>query len=115
MFIYQTTRPENLSISLANGTPYLTVTFSLNMILTAMIVVRLIVHRRNARRAISIADSAGGLYTTIITIIIESYGISAISSLLYIGAWAANSFIQYVFLQILVQAEVCAVFDVFRP
>jgi len=105
MFIYQTTRPENLSISLAKGTPYLSITFALNMILTLMIVTRLVLQRRNIQNALGSKDSAGGFYKTVITIIIESYSISAISFLLYAGTWAANSFIQYVFLQILAQAE----------
>ena len=55
--------------------PYLSVSVSLNILLTLMIVIRLILHTRNVRTAMGMSG-IGGLYKTIIVMLIESCVIS---------------------------------------
>jgi hypothetical protein len=71
-----------------------------------MIVVRLITHRKNIRNAMGAAAGAGEFYKATITILVESSAIFFLGFLLYLGTWAAKSFIQYIFLQILAQTQV---------
>ena len=73
------------------GTSYFSICLALNVILTLMIVTRLILHRRNLRKAIGASDGVSGLYTAIVTMIIESYAIYAATFLAYIVSWAVDS------------------------
>ena len=88
------------------GAPYFSVSFALNIVLTAMITIRLTVHGRNIRNAMGDAAGTGGLYKATVAIIVESYALFAVVVLLFMGTWAAKSFVQYIFLQILAQMEV---------
>ena len=113
IFIYQSSQPNTLATSSAPiinfGAPFLSISLSLNVLLTLMIVARLIWHRRNIRKAVDSTVSAGGLYKTAITILVESSALYAVSFLLFIGMWGARNPIQYTFLQILAQTQVRAV------
>ena len=93
------------------GAPYYSVSFALNILLTVMITARLTMHKRNIQNAMGAAAGVGGLYTATITVIVESYALNAVVAMLYIGTWAAKSYVQYIFLQILAQTQVRAVFD----
>ena len=85
--------------------PYFSISLSLNIILTLMIVIRLILHTRNTRTALGIAG-IGGLCKTIITMLIESCALYAVSSLLVIGPWGAGDRITNFFLFILPETQV---------
>ena len=71
-----------------SGIPYLSISLSLNVILTLMIVGRLVLHGRNIRTATG--SPAGRLYKTIATMLIESCALFALNSLMVLGTWAAR-------------------------
>ena len=115
VFIYETGRPadpitRNIDAMIYFGAPYFSVSLLLNFVLTTIIVVRLILHRRNVRNAMGAAAGAGELYKATVTIIVESSALLSVNFLLFIGTWATRSFIQYLFLQTLAQIEVRTVF-----
>jgi len=69
--------------------PYLSISVSLNVLLTLMIVIRLILHGRQIRTVTGPAVGISGLYRTVSTMFIESCALFAVSSLVVIGALAA--------------------------
>lgn len=79
--------------SLNIDTSYTSICLSLNVILTLMIVARLILHSRNIRRATGTSDGTAGLYTTIVTMLVESYALYAASLVFYIVPWALESWV----------------------
>ena len=86
--------------------PYISISLSLNVILTLMIVVRLILHARNVRAATGSPDGISGLYKTIATMLIESSALFAVTSLLVIGTVAANNAIGNLFPPVLAEVQV---------
>ena len=92
------------------GLPYFTISLSLNILLTLMISIRLVLHARSIRTAVGIAG-IGKLCNAIVTMLIESCVIYAMSSLLVIGPWSVSSPITNVFLGILPQTQVRALHD----
>ena len=88
------------------GTSYFSISLSLNILLTLMIVTRLTLHRRNFRNVQGASQRVGGLYTAIVTILIESYALYAIAFLLYIVPWALGHPIVYLFSQVLGNVQV---------
>ena len=105
-FIYQTSQPSTISNSLGSkiGIPYFSISISLNILLTLLIVVQLVTHSRNIRNAVG--AGAGGVYNAIVTMLIESSALYAVSSILFIGPWGANSWVADIFLPILAQNQV---------
>ena len=85
--------------------PYLSISLSLNVLLTLMIVVRLILHARTVRTAMGISG-IGGMCKAIVTMLVESCALYAVSSLLVIGPWAAENHAADFFLLILAQTQV---------
>ena len=101
MFVYQTAAGSaGWSII-----PYLSISLSLNTLLTIVIVIRLILHARNTRNALGITG-IGGLSKAIITMLVESCALSALSSLLVIGPLGAENYASNTFLTILGQTQV---------
>ena len=89
VFIYQ---QSTTGIIVANFSgSYFSISLSLNVLLTLMIVARLILHRRNFRKALGTSDGSSGLYTAIIVMLVESYALYAVAYLLYIVFWAIGS------------------------
>jgi hypothetical protein len=76
---------------------YFAISLSLNVLLTLMIIVRLALHSRNIRNAIGASSGPGGLYTAIITMLVESSALNAIGYLLYIITDAVGSNLSYLF------------------
>ena len=102
MFVYQTAAGSaGWSIL-----PYLSISLSLNTLLTIVIVVRLILHARNTRNALGITG-IGGLCKAIIAMLVESCALYALSSLLVIGPLGAENYASNTFLTILGQTQVC--------
>ena len=87
--------------------PYFSITLSLNILLTLMISVRVILHARNTRNALGIAG-IGGLCKTIVTMLVESCALYAVSSLLVIIPLGAGNLITNFFLFILPETQVRA-------
>ena len=87
------------------GLPYLSISVSLNVLLTLMIVIRLVLH---SRRTLTARGAAGriGLYRAITTMLIESSALYAVNSLLLIGLWGAGNRTADTFLPILAETQV---------
>jgi len=111
LFIYQTSQPSSILNSLGSrtGIPYFSISISLNILLTLLIVIQLITHSRNIRKALG-AQGGGGVYNAVVTMLIESSALYAVSSVLFIGPWGANSWVADIFLPILAQNQVIAPF-----
>ena len=116
VFLYQTSQPGSIQGSLAasTGIPFYAISISLNGLLTLMIVVRLILHRKNIRTAMGSAKGTGGLYKAIITMMIESSALYTVNSLLFIGPWSDGSWLADIFLPILAETQVRLPFTFFE-
>ena len=89
-------------------TVYISLSLSLNVLLTLMIVTRLVLHGRNIHAATGSSAGISGLYKSIATMLIESSALFAVSSVLAIGLWAANSAVSNVFVRIIAETQVSA-------
>ena len=110
VLLYQTSQPGS-SIwdpsAIIFDLPYFSISLSLNILLTSMIVVRLLVHRRNIVKAAGVSAGAGRLYDVIITVLIESSALYAASSLLFVGLWGgARNHVGNIFLPALAEVQV---------
>ena len=104
-FMYQTAHPTSIyshTVGANIGVPYLSISVSLNILLTILIIVRLVMYRRNIRNAMG----GGGLCNAIMTMLTESSALYAVSSILFIAPWGASSWVADIFLPILVQVQV---------
>lgn len=90
--------------------PFFAISFALNILVTLMIVARLLIHRMKMQKAMGATTYAGGWCMASITIIVESYALCAIAVILFLGAWGARSFLQFIFLQVIAQTQVIAPF-----
>jgi len=111
LFIYQTSQPDSsiwTSVAISFGIPYFSISLSLNVILTLLIVTRLVLHNRNIRVAMGVPPGFTGLYKAIVTMLIESSALYAVSSLLFVGPWGAGSHVADIFLPILAETQVIA-------
>ena len=107
-FLYQTSQPDSSIwnvVVIDFGLPYFSISIGLNILLTLMTVVRLILHARNTRAAMGIAG-IGGLCAAIVTMLIESCALYAVSSLLFIVPWGAGNHSADTFLPILAETRV---------
>ena len=114
VFLYKTSQPNSVQNSLgANfGIPYYSITVALNVLLTVIIATRLILHSKNIRNALGSPVGVGGLYKAIVTMLVESSALYAITSLLFIGPWAAQSWAADIFLPVVAQVQVRPLFYV---
>ena len=85
---------------------YISISVSLNILLTLMIVIRLILHTRNIRNAMGISG-IGGLCKAVATMLIESCALYAVNSLLVIIPVAADSDVMNIFFPVLAETQVC--------
>ena len=108
VFIYQTTVLTNTVQW--SAVPWFSISLSLNVLLTLMIVIRLILHTRNVRTAMG-GTGIGGLCEAIVTMLVESCALYAVSSLLVIGPWGAQNPVTNAFFPILAQTQVRASHD----
>jgi hypothetical protein len=114
VFIYQSTIP--LSVGVFNiffGLPYYWISLSINVVLTLMIVARLIQHHKTVQRAMGAQAPAvtGGLYKAIVTILVESCALYAVTYLLFLVPWTMQSPFTNAFFPILAQTQVRTGFD----
>ena len=80
------------------ATSYYSVSSSLNLLLTLMIIARLVLHSRNFRNAVGASSGAGGLYTAVVTMLVESSALYTVTLLLYFVPAAAHSYVAYIFI-----------------
>ena len=92
------------------GFSYFAVSLALNILLTTMIVTRLILHKRTIRNTMGGSAGVGQLYGAVITILVESSALYAVSFLLFFVPWAARSWVDNAFWPILLEVQVCAAF-----
>ena len=103
-FLYQSTDSAS---RLWSSLPYFMISLSLNILITLTIVTQLLLHTRNLRATLGRAGS-GGLYNTVVTMLIESSAVYAVISLLVIGPWVSGNHIADNFLSILTRTQVRA-------
>ena len=84
---------------------YLSISISLNVLLTLMIVIRLIVHTRTIRNAMGISG-IGAMCNAISTMLIESCTLYAVRGLLVIIPLAVENYIMAFFFPILAETQV---------
>ena len=104
LLVYQT---ANLTGGVWFGLPYFSISLSLNVLLTLMIVVRLILHTRSIRTSTG-KGGINGLYMVIVTMLIESSALYAVSSLLVLGPSSAGNSAANIFIPILAETQVRA-------
>ena len=88
--------------------PNFSISIALNILLTLMIVIRLIIHSRNLHAAIGSPAGIGRLYKDVVTMLVESCALSAVSSLLFIVSRGAGNHAADIFLPIFSQTQVRA-------
>ena len=110
VFIYQNSQPETPVTVINIGISYYSISLSLTLVLTFMIITRLVLHIRIVRNAIGASDRASGLYTTVITLLVESYALYAIAFLIFIVPWALGNWAASIFSGLLGQVEVRVTF-----
>ena len=104
MFVYQDARSP-VTTNYWSAIPYISISISLDLLLTFMIAVRLVVYVRNTRTAMGIVG-IGGLCKAIVTMLVESSVIYAVTSLLFLVPWTAGNPTANIFLPILGHAQV---------
>lgn len=116
VYIYENARSTSFESTFAMriDMSYFAIALALNIILTSMILIRLVLHSRTIRKVIGPSELAGGLYRTVITMLVESFSIYAIPLLLYIATWASDSFLAYPFSAILGNTQVRTTVRSFR-
>ena len=98
----------------ALGAAYLSVSFTVNILLTLMIIARLVLHSRNIRSATRAQTGAGGdVYKAIVTMFVESSALYAASLLPIICLWVVSSPVINTFLPAIagIQVRVASVFS----
>ena len=83
---------------------FLSISISLNILLTLMIVIRLILHSKNIHDTMGSPAGVSRLYKTITTVLVESSALYAVTSLLVVGQ--SNSGLADAFLPILAEIQV---------
>ena len=93
-------------------TAYMAICVALNVLLTLMIIIRLALHIRNIRNAIGASPGLGGLYTTVITILVESSALNALAYTLHIVS--TFDFAAYIFSAPLGETQVSVFFPILQ-
>ena len=91
------------------GDSYYSISVALNILLTLLIITRLILLRRNIRRAMGASDKRGGLYTAVVTMLVESCALYVVTLLLFCVPWAVGAWFREIFAGILPATQVCTV------
>lgn len=114
LIYYQTVRPECTawgSGTVNIGTPYYSVSVALNVVITAMIIARLALHNRQLQDAVGPSlRRSDGFYDSVVSMLIESSALYAVTFVLFIIPWAINNPAEFIFYPFLAQTQVGAVF-----
>lgn len=108
VFIYRASQSGSIASAFAAsvGIPYFSILTSLNVLLTIMIALRLVLHDRNTRATMGAPAGTSRLYKAIVTMLVESCALYAVSSLLLIIPWAAGSWATEIFVLLLADIQV---------
>jgi hypothetical protein len=108
MTLFQASRPEAslwTSVTFNFGLAYFSIATTLNILLTLLICARLLIHQRQMRA--NSGPKYGLLpYQDIISMLIESSAVYAVTSAIFIGTYAAGHAASTLFLPILSQTQV---------
>jgi len=96
------------NILLHSSIPCISISVSLNVLLTLMIVIRLVLHSRSVRAATGSPAGISGLCKTIATMLIESSALYAVNSLILIALWVSDNDAAGAFIPILAETQVRA-------
>ncbi|KAJ7454058.1 hypothetical protein B0H11DRAFT_1875547 [Mycena galericulata] len=110
--LYKSSRPGSSlwsGVTVNFGLPYFTIACSLNIFLTILIAGRLFYHSRSFSK-INPDSKSPTLYSSIIAMMVESCAIYAVTSLLFIGPYAANNYASDIFLPLLSQVQIIGPF-----
>lgn len=114
MFVLEVSQPNSFytrPTEIYNfSTAFYSISFSLNFLLTLMIVIRLAWHSRNIQKLLGATAGAGGTYKTIVTILVESFALYAVNYVLFIGLWIDGNAAASIFQAILGEVQVRAAF-----
>lgn len=117
-FTYQSFHPVDGGLSVSHdivvehfGTSYYSISLAFNVLVTLMIVARLVLHNKNVRSAMGSPSGISGLYTTIVTMLVESCALYAAGSLVLIVPWAIDSPLAFVFSKVSGMMQVRATSD----
>ena len=98
------------AIFMSNSTTaYYSICLSLNVLLTLMIIARVVLHSRNTRRDTVASERAMELYSTIVTMLVESCALYAAALLLFIVPYAIGSRATFITKRITSHCQVRAV------
>jgi hypothetical protein len=86
--------------------PYFFISLSLNILLTLIIIARVVLHSRNLRSLTGNLAASGGLYTTIVTMLIESCALYTVTFLLFVVPWFSNNNLEATFWPALTEIQV---------
>lgn len=96
VFLFQNLQPSDSYWSTSApsfGLFYISISCSLNVLLTSMIVIRLVINNRIIRNAVGASSTIYGLSGFVNTMLIESCALFTVCSLLYIGSWIVQSYL----------------------
>ena len=100
--------PGNRYVPFNVDVPYLSISLSLNVLLTLMIIVRLVLHTRQIQIAMGVTAGVGRLYTAIVTVLVESCALYAATFLPFLALSVAKNQGAHVFWPILNEIQVSA-------
>ena len=109
LIYYQVTQPTTAlwgSVPQSFDYPFFAISPSLNIILTLMIVVRLVVHQGRIRNAMGPSATTSKWYMAVVTILVESCALYAVSFILFLGPWGAGSSAANIFFPVVAQTQV---------
>ncbi|KAG5653910.1 hypothetical protein H0H81_009502 [Sphagnurus paluster] len=97
------------ALPVAYGTSYYTLSLGLNIILTILITIRLLIHRRNILA--TLPEEHAKDYVSLMTIIIESAALYSVFAFLFLITYAVDHPINQIFLGVASFAQVGALFS----
>jgi hypothetical protein len=109
LYTYQQVQPVYFapSIYYASALSYYSISVSVNIILTVMIIARLVLCRRNIRKAMGDSGELRGPYSSIITMLVESYAPYTAACLVNLGLWVVSSPARTISNTLFVYLQVC--------
>ncbi|KAJ7065984.1 hypothetical protein B0H15DRAFT_758583, partial [Mycena belliarum] len=109
--LFQASRPNAhlwTSKTVDFGVPYYALSAALNVLLTAMITVRLLIYRRSLRKALGDEQADSVPYASIAGMLIESSALYAVVSILFLVPYGLKSDVSNIFIPILVEVQLLA-------
>lgn len=107
VYLFQESHPSYWTANFVDfGIIYISVSLSLNVLLTLMIIARLVLHNKVLRSGLGGRSTPTGVHKFLNTILIESCALYAVSSLFLIGSWRVESYLMDYLNNVLEAAQV---------